>query len=138
MHRVWTTAALLGAAVLLMGCDDGGLDSTVTGKVMVDDRPAPFGEVNFYPVDDDPTKPTPRGLIDPDGSYTLKVGAKRGLPSGEYRVAVTVMELSGGGPNQAPGARSLISPVYGNPQTSGLQFTVKSGSNTIDLKLKGK
>ncbi len=137
----WTRiyAAFLGTGLLLVGCNQGGLDATVTGKVTVDDRDAPSGEVTFYPVDGDTTRPTPRGLIGPDGVYTLKVGAKTGLPSGEYKVAVQVMDtLEPPKGNQPPAARPLSPVRYGDPTTSGFEFTVKPGANTFDLTIKGK
>lgn len=135
MRLFWLWTAMIVVAVLAVGCDNGGLDATVSGTVTVDGKPAPLGEVTFYPMNDDLKSATPRGTIEPNGNYSLKVGSKSGLPSGEYRVSVAVMEMRGGGPNVAPAALSLSPPRYGDPKTSGLTFTVKPGSNTIDLRL---
>ncbi len=138
MRRTWTFAAVLGIGLMLVGCS-GELDATVTGKVTVDDRAAPLGEVTFYPADGDTNRPTPRGMISPDGTYSLKVGANSGLPSGQYKATVMVMEmLVPASENQPPGAKPLSPPRYGDPKTSGFEFTVKPGSNRIDLPLKGK
>ncbi|MCE9564394.1 MAG: carboxypeptidase-like regulatory domain-containing protein [Planctomycetes bacterium] len=138
MPRQWIFGAYLGMGVLLSGCS-GELDATVTGKVTVDDRDAPIGEVTFYPADGDTSRPTPRAVIGSDGEYELKVGSKRGLPSGDYKVAVQVMDKLGPPkPNQAPEAKPLSPLRYGDPKTSGFEFTVKPGSNTINLPLKGK
>ena len=127
-----------GLALVLLGCG-GETDATVTGKVTVDGRDAPIGEVTFYPADGDPARPTPRGMIARDGSYSLKVGAKTGLPAGDYKVGVQVMDTPPPPKGHAPPAAIPLSPRrYGDPKTSGLEFTVKPGANTIDLPLKGK
>jgi hypothetical protein len=134
----WREGALLGL-LLLTGCNRGGLDATVTGKVTVDDRDAPIGMVTFYPADEDPNRPTPTGQIGPGGVYILKTGAKEGLPSGDYRVGVQVMDTP---PplkdNQPPASLPLSPPRYGNPKTSGFEFTVEPGSNEINLPVKGR
>ena len=138
MRRTRMYAVLLVAGLLLTGCDKG-LDAAVTGKVTVDGRDAPIGEVTFYPLDGDTTRPTPRGMIGPDGVYTLKVGPKTGLPSGEYRVAVQVVDTPEPPKGNEPPASKPLSPVrHGDPATSGFEFTVKPGPNTIDLPLTGK
>ncbi|MFM8270983.1 MAG: hypothetical protein ACKODX_01415 [Gemmata sp.] len=138
MRRALLCVALLAAGLFPVGCG-GGLDATVTGKVTVDGRDAPIGEVTFYPAGDDTSRPTPRGLIGPGGVYALKVGSQDGLPAGEYRVAIQVMDTppppKG---NEPPAARPLSPARYGNPDTSGLVFTVKPGPNTIDLPLTTK
>ncbi|WP_439627908.1 hypothetical protein [Gemmata sp.] len=138
MHRTWAGAVVLTAGLFLTGCRNE-LDATVTGRVTVGGRDAPIGEVTFYPADGDAARPTPRGMIERDGSYTLRVGARTGLPAGVYRVAVQVMDTPPPPRGNEPPAAIPLSPRrYGDPKTSGLEFTVKPGANTIDLPLAGK
>ncbi|VTT99193.1 Uncharacterized protein OS=Singulisphaera acidiphila (strain ATCC BAA-1392 / DSM 18658 / VKM B-2454 / MOB10) GN=Sinac_0124 PE=4 SV=1 [Gemmataceae bacterium] len=135
MQRPCAWAAALTAGLFLTGCSNQ-LDATVTGKVTVGGRDAPIGEVTFYPADGDAARPTPRGMIARDGTYTLKVGSKSGLPAGDYRVAVQVMDTPPPPRGNEPPAALPLSPRrYGDPKTSGLEFTVKPGANTIDLPL---
>jgi hypothetical protein len=111
----------------------------VTGRVTVDDRAAPIGMVTFYPADGDLSRPTPVGQIQPDGTYTLKVGSKPGLPAGEYDVAVMVMDTPAPPKDKQPPAAIPLSPKrYADPKTSGFHFTVKPGENVIDLPLKSQ
>ena len=137
---MWRTHAqvALAASLFLTGCR-GELDATVSGRVTVNGRPAPIGEVTFYPADGDATRPTPRGMIERDGTYTLRVGARTGLPAGDYKVAVQVMDVPPPPKGtEPPAAMPLSPPRYGDPKTSGLEFTVAPGANSIDLSLSGR
>jgi len=126
---------LVLAAVFILGCGSE-FAASVSGTVTLDGKTIGPGVVNFSPTD---LKSNPAvGTISPDGSYVLKSNRTEGLPPGKYRVAVTVFEQS---PEAARGERSnappkLLTPAkYDNAETSGFEFDVVTGSNTIDLPL---
>ena len=120
---------------MLQGCANK-LEAEVSGTVTLDGQPIGPGTVNFSPVGGESNPAV--GTIMPDGSYMLKTSRTVGLAPGTYRVAVSVFE------NQealAPGQRSNAPPrlrtpeKYNSVETSGLEFKVEPGRNTIDLKL---
>jgi hypothetical protein len=131
--------AVLGTAILCaVGCG-GPYDSKVSGKVTLDGTVVPTGTVAFLPVS---TGPPAYGRVDSAGTYTIQTGREAGLPAGDYQVAVTanapsqVTKTADGGP--PPPGKAITPAWYGNKDTSGLKFTVKKGSNTIDLELKSQ
>jgi hypothetical protein len=107
----------------------------VTGKLLVDGRPAEQAIVYFHPRNGDATRPfatvTADGSFQP-GTYTTTDG----VAAGEYVLTVewpkiTVVEgEEQRGPDQLAGR-------YGNPQHPVATVTVKEGENAIpplDLK----
>lgn len=131
-------AALSVATLCLAGCG-GPYDSKVSGKVTLDGAVIPTGTVAFLPMSKGPAA---YGRVDSSGVYTIQTGKEVGLPSGDYLVAVTATEPSStsktadGGP--PPPGKAITPAWYGNKDTSGLKYTVKRGSNTIDLELNSK
>jgi hypothetical protein len=111
----------------------------VSGKVSLDGAVIPTGTVAYLPVS---SGPAAYGRVDSSGNYVIQTGREVGLPSGDYLVAVTANEppqtkkAADGGPQ--PVGKALTPGWYGNKDTSGLKFTVKRGSNTIDLELNSK
>jgi hypothetical protein len=131
-------ALLCAAALCTAGCG-GPYDSKVAGKVTLDGAIIPAGAVAFLPIS---SGPSGYGRVDESGSYVISTGREVGLPSGDYQVAVTATapsqttKTADGGP--PPAGKALTPRWYGNKDTSGLKFTVKRGSNTIDLELNSK
>jgi hypothetical protein len=92
---MWRVLALLAGALLLAGCSSRKppLPSTypVTGKVL-DTRGAPLkgGTVQFD--SGQPTDLSVVGLIEPDGTFTVKTFRNKdemnGAPEGEYRLTI--------------------------------------------------
>jgi len=133
----------IGAAIMplmllatLVGCG-GTYDSTVSGTVTMDGNSVPRGTVAYHPSNGGPAA---YALIESDGAYTIRTGREDGLPSGQYQVTVISnepsVETKDGRP---PPPGKAITPVwYKTKETSGLTFTVESGSNTIDLPLTSK
>ena len=119
----------------IAGCG-GVYDASVQGIVTLDNNRVPRGTVSFSPVNDGPSA---FGQIGADGTYTLNTGREAGLPLGVYRVSVVANEppavertASGGPPPPGP----PITPAwYRSPTSSGLEVTVDSGSNDINLEL---
>jgi len=125
----------LGGSIFLTGCG-GPYDSSVTGKVTINGQAVPNGTVAYSPVAGGPAA---YGRIEESGQYVIRTGREAGLPSGDYQVTVTANEPSKtlqnekGGP-PAPG-KAITPAWYRTKSTSGLKFTIKPGSNTIDLPL---
>lgn len=120
------------------GCGGSDLGAEVSGRVTLDGNPVGPGVVVFAPTSGNANPP--EGAILPDGSYFLKTSRDVGLRTGTYKVAVSVYDV----PDLKPGERStappkLVTPEkYASHDTSGLEFDVASGDNTIDIKLVSK
>ena len=74
------------------------------------------------------------------GEYELRSNSKDGLAPGEYRVLVFVREkvpLPEGGGLPMPG-KLLIPSRYTRSSTSGLEYSVEPGHNTIDIELQNE
>jgi hypothetical protein len=130
------------------GC--GGVTAPVSGKVTYQGEPVTSGYVVFYGADGR----TDSGRLDGDGHYIVSK-----VPVGDVKVTVLTTDPTrkppSGGLSKAKqrskepleGAPKLDGPApagkfvaiperYKDPDQSGLNFTVKSGSQTIDLELK--
>ena len=134
MYRCRAVPILILLASLI-GCSQR-LESTVSGTVTLDGERIGPGVVNFSLVSGDANPAI--GAIQPDGSYFLKTSRTEGLLAGKYKVAVSVFVQPA---NLRPGERSMAEPKLRTPEkydscdTSGLEFDVAPGSNTIDIKL---
>jgi hypothetical protein len=104
----------------------------------LDGEPIGPGFLVFVP-DVGGTNPA-NGAIRPDGSYDLKTANTSGLHPGKYKVVVTILDQ----PDVPPGersyevAKSRIPTKYNEIQSSGLEFEVEPGSNSIDIPLSSK
>jgi hypothetical protein len=120
--------------VAVMGCGSGA-ESEVSGTVTLDGKKVGPGVIVFAPTDG--TSNPADGAIQPNGSYFLRTSREVGLKTGKYRVSVSVLDQ----PPVLPGSRSmepakLVTPQkYADPSTSGLEYDVAAGSNTIDIEL---
>jgi hypothetical protein len=125
--------ALLTLAVV--GCQRRG---DVSGKVTYKDKPVVFGTVLIQGRDG-----LRQGNIAPDGSYTV-----RDVAAGEVRVAVSSPNPKGIQlyPNKNPNYPQdpypdvpgwfPIPQQYEKVETSGLTYTIRGGTNTINIELK--
>jgi len=95
------------------------------------------GIIVFSPVG----KGTPAtGAIDDGGRYDMRTSREVGLRAGKYKVGVSVRELPTNvkrGDRPPPG-KLLIPAKYEDSSTSGLEYDVVPGSNTIDIELKSQ
>ncbi|MFO0899630.1 MAG: hypothetical protein U0836_19555 [Pirellulales bacterium] len=127
---------ILLALALCVGC--GESLPTVSGKVTIDGKPVPEGMISFQPQ---PSGAIAVAPIRPDGSYEVKTGTATGLKPGEYIIVVQAPKGIPPAPtaqNPNPKFERWVPAKYGNPETSGLQLTVTSGSITHNLDLKSK
>jgi len=122
-------------SVAMSGCG-GVYDASVSGVVQLDGKPVHRGTVCYNPAGNGPSA---YGRIESDGSYFLRTGREEGIPSGQYKVTVVANEPPAekrsetGGP---PPAGKLITPAwYKSAKTSGLDYSIESGSNEINLEL---
>lgn len=136
-RRRWWATSLLLLLTVLVGCSQRS-ESNVSGTVSLDGEAIGPGFLVFAPVDG---KSNPaKGAIQLNGGYSLKTNNMEGLPAGKYKVSVAVLDQ----PPVAPGERSMVAAKskipegYNKVETSGLEFEVKPGSNTIDVPLTSK
>ena len=133
-----TRLFLLAFFLLPSLCGCGGGAGNVSGSVEYNGKPVKVGEVNFYGADG-----VPHGAkVDSDGKYAIK-----GVPTGKCKVVVIALNpknLPSGirdgkriGPDEADVKNWQALPKkYEDLATSGLEFDVKSGDNTIPISLK--
>jgi hypothetical protein len=131
-----TAGLILLLALTLSGC---GRSATVSGTVRYKDAPLPSGTVTFH----GPNSQTAIALINSDGSYTATK-----VPLGPVKVAVTtpppvsaakvkLAQQVKKGQLISPGAKPVSIPKqYGDPERSGLELTVTTGSQPFNIDLK--
>jgi len=108
------------------------------------DKPVPSANVSFTPVEG--TGRAATGLTDSDGRYKLGTfSASDGAPPGKYRIHITAYgpsrppkpgETGSGMPGEMMTGDPIIPKKYFQPDTSGLTYEVKRGSNTANFDLK--
>lgn len=141
----WSVCRLLAittALIWVAGCG-GPFTAAVSGRVTYKGNPLPGGTVTFI----HPDGRTGYATIQEDGSYNIPAA-----PGGDVKCIVTTQKpipalpkgvaakLPGGGskgsdPVYPTGKYVPIPAKYGDPQTSGLAYTIHRGSNTIDITL---
>jgi hypothetical protein len=130
--------AFASIALLVCGCSSSEFGSDVSGRVTLDGQPVGPGTVVFAPPEKTTNPATGTVLV--DGSYFLKSNRIRGLPPGHYKVSVSIIHQDPVPPGQRGTAPpKLVSPAkYSDPATSGLEYDVQRGTNTINLELASK
>ena len=123
--------------ILLAAVGCGGMPATVSGLVTLDGEPVDHGVVGFNPKSGGMKAV---GIIQSDGSYAVKTNRDEGLNLGQYAVTVVVREPGiqdkYGGPPR-PG-KFIVPQKYSRTRSSGLEFDVTSGQNTINLELSSE
>jgi hypothetical protein len=77
------------------------------------------------------------GSIEDNGSYSMKTSRELGLAAGTYKVSLSIREVPQNikrGDRPPPG-KLLIPEKYEQTATSGLEYEVQTGANTIDIDL---
>ena len=134
-------ATVVFTGLLAVGCSPSDVGH-VQGKVTVGGQPLPHGSVVF--------EDAARGIavfapLQTDGSYRALTYDKRGLPAGNYRVAITPNVIGTGEsplvaplkPPPPPPPGPSIPEKYTDAQTSGLTIQVQPGKNQpFDFELK--
>ncbi len=147
--------SILAFFAFVAGCGGAGAKGKMSGKVLYSGKPVTGGSVIFRP--DAPSENTVIAQIDANGNYTAS------LPVGPVKIAVDNKDLQpletglkkqprpnlpkgavGGtdkpdprvNPQKPPGTYVKIPEKYYEVETSGLTYTVKSGSQNFDIKLE--
>jgi hypothetical protein len=140
-------------AAFVLGCGPTGPSlGRVTGKVTLDDKPLTNVAVTFMPTGEGGSA---SGVTDANGNYELNHANGKGAPVGKCKVAVTTVQKAQSTvdmsqiPSDSPEyAKALEASQSGYNVTfkepipekynvkTELQYDVKSGTQTIDLKLK--
>lgn len=138
---VWHAAGLLSlcaACLVLSGCGSGL--AQVSGRVTLDGQPLRGGKdgarvtVQFQPASGLGANAV--ALADENGNYELATGSQEGITPGDYLVTCSASEVIPSSTPGVPSFRQLAHPKYAKAQTSGLKFTVQSGSNEFDIPLE--
>jgi hypothetical protein len=125
-------ALALLAAAALAGCN-ANKRLTITGTVTYKGQPLPSGVVRFYSGADRMSMAT----VQPDGSFAVT-----DVPPGAVKVTVepdpqaSKHRSMGGGANEPAPKPVPIPPKYADPTTSGLEYTISSGTNKLEVKLE--
>jgi hypothetical protein len=120
-------------------CSRGGRNP-VHGKVLVKGSPVKGAVVVFHPRDGDQVAAQrPSAVTDEEGSFTLRTGLKEGAASGVYDVTVIWPEepsrkktkvISTAPPERDQPDR--LKGRYASPKDSGLEVTVRGGTNHLE------
>lgn len=115
--------------VMFAGCSDGRPERVrVSGKVLIDNRPANSGSVQFLPRSGG--RPS-SGKIQADGSFALFTFEEHdGCPPGTYDVIVSSIEIV-----SDTQVRYHLPKKYGSPQTAGIIKTVDEPTDSMLIEL---
>jgi hypothetical protein len=127
-----------------VGCGGGGSQTAgVSGRVMYKGKPVAKANVSFTPVEG--ASRAASGLTDSSGYYTLgTLSSNDGAAPGKYRVAIIARgpdrppkagETGSGMPGEMMPGDPIIPQKYFAPDSSGLTFEVKRGSNRANFEL---
>jgi hypothetical protein len=143
MDTRYAIAVLSIITLITSGCGEPDLVGptiSVAGKVTVEGKPIPIGNLVFKPdaSKGNTTKYEPVAFINPDGSYKIKTGGKDGAPAGWYKVAIEASELLSGDVVTGMIPKSYINKKYNSETTSELIVEVKAGAaaGAYDFDLK--
>jgi hypothetical protein len=139
---MYRTLLLLGSLFFtaVLTCCGGATTYPIRGKVVFQDTQAPATELAGYVVTLESVdgQVSASGVVAPDGTFevsTYELGD--GAVPGRHRVALNAPmshELIEG-PDAAEAA-PLIPDKYGSPATSGLEITVDSSGQEVELSLE--
>ena len=120
--------------LVVAGCNQSSLESQVSGVVTLDGNSIGPGMIVFAPIGGG--KPA-IGAIDDGGDYFLNTSRELGITPGKYRISLSIREVPQNlqRSDQPPPGKSLIPAKYEQAATSGLEYDVVPGSNTIDIEL---
>jgi len=123
-------ASAAAVSVAVVGCDRGPEIVPVTGTVLYNGEPLPFGSVTFQPPSGQPA----RGEIRGDGTFELSTYRRGdGAVVGKHKVKIACYESQHPAAVKGPGeqslGRSLIPTNYTLLDQSGLVAEVRPGEN---------
>ncbi len=121
-------------ALLIGGCgqaDDGPAVYRVTGKVLVDGRPAARAQVIFHRSGGSANHPDPIAETDGDGNFSPTTRLTRdGAPAGDYTLTILWPEIQVDHGEEIAG-RDRLNGFYRYTSTSNLKVNIKEGENLL-------
>ena len=141
-------ALVATSLIFLSGCSNGPATGTVTGVVMIDDKPIANAKVNFFP--DDGRAST--GTTDSEGKYELVFSRdQKGALLGSHKVTIATETVSvtdysaddnyddendadDGGEQRD----ELLPAKFQNRESTSLTAEIVSGENVVDFRLKSE
>ena len=124
------------AGLLVAGC--GGKPHypktyPVTGKVLVNGRPADRAEVTLHPLEDPDGKAVlPYAVTGSDGTFRLSTYRTHdGAPAGQYLVTVVWPSFAADPLGEEVAGPDRLGGRYGKAGQSGLTATVREGDNEL-------
>lgn len=142
IRKRWGMAILAVVCLALLGCG-GSKTPHVTGTIKFKGKPLAGAHVSFWPVEG--TGRAASGFTDSNGRFKLgTLSADDGAAPGQYRVSVIARgpdrplkpgEVGSGMPGEKMPGDPIIPLKYFAPDSSGLTFEVKRGSNRADFEL---
>ncbi len=129
--RRLTPLVLIG----LLGCghdDDTPKVFPVSGRILVNGRPAPGAELSFHSLSAEDEKKKPFAIADANGSYRPSTRlANDGAPAGDYAVTVVwpkVIKGVGGEEDRGP---DQLRDRFSSPQRPAAKVTIIEGDNQL-------
>jgi hypothetical protein len=125
----------LSVGLAALGCGDetsGPAIYPISGKVLVDGRPAVKARVSFHAL----TGPAgeslqPIAIVEEDGSFRPSTRFSHdGAPAGNYAVTVIWPKVTLDHGEEVTGP-DLLRGKYSDPARSGLRATIKEGENSL-------
>ena len=146
-----TAFALLATVLVGCGRTDFGPLGSVSGKLTKDGQPQPAGStvIFMHPIDGH----AGFGLTNEAGEYKIEWRKEHrmfdGLPVGKYQVMIvpadgidvddlSADEMLAGGANVKVGNKSSIPAKYRRAASSGLEYDIVEGENSIDIDLSSR
>lgn len=118
------------------GCGQGL--AQVDGLVVwADGRPASDLQGSHVVFESTERHISARGIVDADGTFRLATVGSNGIPPGDYRIALIEHRKSANLEGTIL-VRGKLDPSYSALRSSGLSTTLKSGTNPVSLKVRGK
>ena len=125
-----------------VGCAEKGIDlgpfGDVSGRVTLDGAALSEGLITFHcPA----SGQVAVGSIQPDGTYEMYLGQRKGLPVGQYKVAVKPplpkrpTQTPGTAPSRNVNRQSNIPEKYRFETSSGLTASVVEGDNQFEFDM---
>jgi hypothetical protein len=135
------TIAILALIPLVssLGCNRGPSLVQVSGKVMVDGKPADGAVVLFHPESSEPGMVS-SAVSDASGAINPVTGGEPGIPAGSYRVSVSwpdpamkkeagAVQFGSGDDRPAP---DLLKGKYVSKERSGLSVVIDSSTEQLE------
>jgi hypothetical protein len=144
--RAFHCGALAVMLIMFVGCAEktAGPDTySVTGVVTQAGKPVNGAVVQFSPTSTDLGSAGAQASTAADGKFELFLelemgqAKKRGLPAGEYRVAITKLEIPDKFTTMMGAPKNLLPTKYGALETTPLTAIVKAeGENHFEFPLE--